>query len=221
MRKIVLLSFDDGTVQDRKLVEVLNRRGAPGTFNLNSGLGDFVWQFEGHDVVRPPLESVRELYTGHEVAGHGLTHAWLPGLTDEQLRWEVGEDQRRIGEVFGHARRGFSVPFSDCGAREVAVLKDVVPYIRLSAESESFALPPDPWHIPIHGLIGEVNVEAKIRRFAHSELPVSLFVLCGHAYELEFLDRWPLLEKLLEQLQAVEDAEFMTTMAFVQEFCGV
>ena len=43
MAKYLLLSFDDGTVYDGRLVELLNRYGLKGTFNLNSGLEDFVW----------------------------------------------------------------------------------------------------------------------------------------------------------------------------------
>lgn len=43
MRKIFLLSFDDGTIYDKRFVELLNKYNIPCTFNLNSGLEDFVW----------------------------------------------------------------------------------------------------------------------------------------------------------------------------------
>ena len=43
MRKIVVLTFDDGTVYDKDFVEMLNRLEIPATFNLNSGLEDFVF----------------------------------------------------------------------------------------------------------------------------------------------------------------------------------
>ena len=36
--KVLTMSFDDGRVEDRRLVELFNRYGVRGTFNLNAGL---------------------------------------------------------------------------------------------------------------------------------------------------------------------------------------
>jgi len=36
--KAVIFSYDDGVIQDRKLVELFNKYQIVGTFNLNSGL---------------------------------------------------------------------------------------------------------------------------------------------------------------------------------------
>ena len=36
--KAVTLSYDDGVVYDKKLIEIMNANGLRGTFNLNSGL---------------------------------------------------------------------------------------------------------------------------------------------------------------------------------------
>lgn len=37
-RKAFTLSYDDGVIQDKKLVEIFNRHDLKATFNLNSGL---------------------------------------------------------------------------------------------------------------------------------------------------------------------------------------
>lgn len=37
-KKAVTLSYDDGVEQDMRLVEVMEKYGLKGTFNLNSGL---------------------------------------------------------------------------------------------------------------------------------------------------------------------------------------
>ena len=72
MAKYILLSFDDGTVYDRRLVELLNRYGFKGTFNLNSGLEDFVWYYEDRIPIRRQiLSKTLEQYQGHEVATTG------------------------------------------------------------------------------------------------------------------------------------------------------
>ena len=216
-RHIFLLSFDDGTVWDKPLVELLNRYGIKGTFNLNSGLEDFVWEFEGRKVIRQKLSETVEQYRFHEVASHTLTHPWLNSLTPPQLSREVGEDCAAIKAMFGLEEIGFGVPFTACDQREIRIIKKFARYIRLSEFSEDFALPADEYHIPIHSLYNDPEVREKISRFAESDLPVSLFVLAGHSYELEHLGHWGYMEELLGFIKSF-GFESMTTMDFVKAF---
>lgn len=218
MRKIFLLSFDDGTIWDRRFVELLNRYGMKATFNLNSGLEDFVWQYEDkYPIRRQKLLETVEQYRGHEVASHTLTHPWLNSLTPPQLAREVGEDCEALKEIFGLSEIGFGVPFTACGEREIRIIRRFVKYIRLSAFSGSFALPEDPYHIPIHGLYNDPDIREKIQAFAESDLPEALFVMAGHSYEFEVLDHWKYIEELLAYIQSF-GFEIMTTMDFVNEF---
>ena len=48
-RKALTFSFDDGNVDDIRLIEILNKYGLKATFNLNSGLlaDSFVWNYNG------------------------------------------------------------------------------------------------------------------------------------------------------------------------------
>lgn len=217
-RKIFLLSFDDGTVWDGRLVELLNRYGIKGTFNLNSGLEDFVWHFEDRFPVRRQiLSEIGNLYDGHEIASHSLHHHRLDLLPAPQLRREVEEDAARLKEVFGLSDIGFGVPFTFCNDREVKILRRLVRYIRLSEFSDSFALPADAYHIPIHGLYNEEDIREKLAAFVESELPVSLFVMAGHSYELEALGHWDYMEALLKLVRDY-GFETMTTMEFVNQF---
>lgn len=216
-RKIFLLSFDDGTIWDKRFVELLNRYHIPCTFNLNSGLEDFVWEFEGKPVRRQKLSDTVEQYRGHEVASHTLTHPWLNSLTPPQLSREVGEDCAALKEIFGLERIGFGVPFTACDEREINIIRKFVRYIRLSEFTDSFALPKDEYHIPIHGLYNDPGIRRKIAAFAENDLPVSLFVMAGHSYEFEMLDHWEYIEDLLQYVKSF-GFEIMTTMDFVKEF---
>jgi peptidoglycan/xylan/chitin deacetylase (PgdA/CDA1 family) len=214
MRKIFLLSFDDGTVHDRRFVELLNRHGIPCTFNLNSGLEDFVWEFEGNPVRRQRLADTVQQYRGHEIASHTLHHPWLNSLDEEELRKEVKEDCENLKQIFGVEELGFGVPFTACGHREVAVIAPYVRYIRLSEFGEDFALPRDPYHIPIHALYHDPDVRDKIASFAADPGENALFVMAGHSYELEFLNHWEYMEDLLKYIKSF-DFELLTTMDFV------
>ena len=215
MRKIFLLSFDDGTVYDRRFVELLNKYQIKGTFNLNSGLEDFVWYYEDRfPVRRQKLADIGPLYRGHEIASHSLHHHWLNSLTPPQLSREVGEDCTALKQHFALDEIGFGVPFTACTERENRIIRKFVRYIRLSEFSDSFALPEDPYHIPIHSLYNDPDIREKIARFAENDLPVSLFVMAGHSYELEVLDHWNYMEELLQYIRSF-DFESMTTMEFV------
>lgn len=218
MRKIFLLSFDDGTVWDKRFVELLNRYDMKATFNLNSGLEDFVWYYEDRfPVRRQRLSETVEQYRGHEVASHTLTHPWLNTLSPPQLRREVEEDCAALKEIFGLQEIGFGVPFTACEEREISIIRKFVRYIRLSEFSDSFALPEDPYHIPIHGLYNDPDIREKIARFAENDLPVSVFDLAGHSYEFEALGHWEYMEELLQYIRSF-GFENMTTMEFVNQY---
>ena len=218
MRKIFLISFDDGTVWDRRFVELLNQYGTKATFNLNSGLEDFVWHYEDRfPVRRQVLADTIDLYQGHEVASHSLHHHWLNTLTPPQLSREVGDDCAALKQLFGLPEIGFGVPFTACGEREVNIIRKFVRYIRLSEFSDSFAPPADPYHIPIHALYNQPDIRQRISAFAKSDLPISLFVMAGHSYELEVLNHWSYMEELLQYIRSF-DFEIMTTMEFVNDY---
>ncbi|MGN1445213.1 MAG: polysaccharide deacetylase family protein, partial [Eubacteriales bacterium] len=80
--KAVTFSFDDGVTQDIRLINILNRYGLKATFNLNSSYLGLSGQLNRNDhTVRHDKNSacqVAEIYKGHEVAVHTLTH---PNLT--------------------------------------------------------------------------------------------------------------------------------------------
>ena len=215
MAKYFLLSFDDGTIYDRRFVELLNKYNIRGTFNLNSGLEDFVWYYEDRFPVRRQiLSEIGDLYRGHEIASHSLHHHWLNSLTPPQLSREIGEDCETLKAQFGLEDIGFGVPFTACDEREIRIIRKFVRYIRLSEFADSFALPQDPYHIPIHALYNDADVREKIAAFAENDLEESVFVMAGHSYELEVLDHWEYMEELLQYISGF-GFESLTTMEFV------
>ena len=103
-RKAFNITYDDGILQDVRFVELLNKYGLKGTFNLNSELmrQEFEWVHEsGRVIKRLPERVVVDLYRGHEVASHSLTHPDLQYLSEEALWYELGQDKRNLEEVFG------------------------------------------------------------------------------------------------------------------------
>lgn len=215
MAKYFLLSFDDGTIYDRRFVQLLNRYNLKGTFNLNSGLEDFVWQYEDRFPVRRQiLSEIGDLYRGHEVASHSLHHHWLNTLTPPQISREIGEDCEALKKQFRLQEIGFGVPFTACTEREIKIIRKFTRYIRLSEFAEDFALPRDPYHIPIHGLYNDADIRERIAAFGENHRKDSLFVMAGHSYELEVLGQWNYMENLLQYICSF-GFENLTTMEFV------
>ena len=80
--RALTFSYDDGVISDKRMVELLDRHGMKGTFNLNSGL--FRKETEPKDRRMTEREIVELFKNGnHEVACHGLTHPYL----QEKLPW--------------------------------------------------------------------------------------------------------------------------------------
>ena len=98
--KYFIISIDDGTIYDHKVIEILNRHHIKGTFNLNSGLDDFVWYKEDHPVRRLSLKDNVDLYKGHEVASHSLTHPHLSETPDKYVYLEAYEDICNLEDIF-------------------------------------------------------------------------------------------------------------------------
>lgn len=87
-KKAFSITYDDGITQDIRFVELLNQYGLKGTFNLNSELmkNGFEWTHESGLVIkRLSPEMVVDLYQGHEVASHTLTHPYMSDLSEEEL----------------------------------------------------------------------------------------------------------------------------------------
>ena len=133
-KKAITFSFDDGVTQDIRLVEVLNKYGLKGTFNLNSaklGLPGDVWKVEWGEIPRKMLNAsqVGELYEGHEVAVHTMTHPNLTTLNDETVIYQVDEDRKMLSALCGYPVVGMAYP---CGGvnndeRVAALIKNNTP----------------------------------------------------------------------------------------------
>ena len=200
--KIVCLSFDDGTIYDERFIGLLNKYGLEATLNLNSGLKDFVWYYDNRPIRRLDLSKHVDLYKGHEVASHSLTHPYFSGLNEEQCIREVQEDIDNLSSIFGYKVVGFAFPFHDQTEDNIRTVKDNIDleYIRYSYLTDEI-MPKDRYHIPINALYDDENIYERLEAFSNNDLDNSLFVIAGHAYEFEMKDDWGKIEKLLSYLK--------------------
>lgn len=200
--KIVSLSFDDGTIYDKRFIDLLNKYGLKATFNLNSGLDNFIWYYEDKPIRRLNLEESKDIYNGHEVASHSLTHPYFSSLDEKRQIQEVEEDILNLEKIFSRKIEGFAFPFIDQTEANIQVVKNNIDlkYIRCSIFTEKI-LPKDRYHVGINALYDDKDIYEKLERYKSNILPNSLFVIAGHSYEFEVKNDWEKIENLLKYLK--------------------
>ena len=210
--KIVSLSFDDGTIYDVKFIELLNKYNLKATLNLNSGIEDFVWYYNDvFPIKRLKLREHVELYKGHEVASHSLTHPYFSSLEEGEVIRQVKEDIANLNEIFNIKVEGFAFPFHDQTEQNILTVKENVElsYIRYSCLKNDY-IHKDRYHIHLNALYDDVDIYEKLEQYAHTDIENSLFVIAGHSYEFEVKNDWEKIEKLLKYLSENKDLTVLT-----------
>ena len=77
-KRAVTFSYDDGVIEDRRLVEILNTYGLKGSFHLNSG-------YIGVGDRKVTAEELKDLYSGHEISCHTVTHPSIAMCPKEEM----------------------------------------------------------------------------------------------------------------------------------------
>ena len=211
MAKYFAFSIDDGTIYDGLTIALFNRFGIRATFNLNSGLSDYVWYLDGRPIRRFNLEEAVHLYDGHEVASHTLHHPDLAYLDENAIRYEVGADVENLRNIFHRDVTSFATPFESCGEREISAIREVegISAIRMSKIDESFSFPRDPYHIKCTCF--EIDRALTLLDAFLSIPGDAVFVYAGHSYDFALQeDGFPKLERLIKVLIASGKVEFIT-----------
>ncbi|WP_309121170.1 polysaccharide deacetylase family protein [Paenibacillus sp.] len=201
--KALTLSYDDGRVHDRRLVEKLNAYGLKGTFHLNSGF----FGLEGY----VHEEEVAALYQGHEVSAHTVNHPFLEQSPPEQVVDTIISDRKALETLVGYPVRGMSYPFGTYNDRVVATLPTLgIEYARTVASHGKFDVPSDllRWHPTCHHKQMLERVDAFLAPLRHSRM--KLFYIWGHSYEFENDDNWDIVDRLGERLGGRDDVWYAT-----------
>ena len=188
-RRAVTLSFDDGTVHDRRLVEAFNRHGLKATFNLVPG------RFGRDGVVS--RDEVATLYAGHEIASHGWLHRNLDVLDPYRRLAEIRDGRAALEDLLGRPVRGFASPYGAHGDAAVDAMREAgVAYARTAGSSNDAR-----WPVPDLLRWTQVSHERRALPLVEGALAkdgwggtLNALALWGHGYEFE--GRWDDLEAL-------------------------
>jgi len=212
--KALTLSYDDGVEQDRKLIEILNRYGIKATFNLNSGIqsGSSQWEKNGITIKRMNVKSLPELYMGHEIAVHSLTHPRLENLDKETVFNELEQDKINLERIFSTKIFGMAYPYGTFNdeVKKIAASCGLL-YARGVASTFSFNIPKDLLCYQPTAVHTDANLMALAETFIKQK-PESpqVFYLWGHSYEFDLDNNWQLIDDFCRLISNKEDIYYAT-----------
>ena len=201
--KALLFSFDDGRIEDRRLVSLMNQYGLKGTFHLNSG------NIGKEKYVRP--EEIRTLYAGHEVAGHTRTHVFLGQVPARMRLEELMADRECLEALSGQIVRGLSWPYGsfDPEISETARICGYE-YSRTTVDTNQLQPPEDllAWNPTMH----HSGVTAELwRRFLDNHRDdMRMMMIWGHSYEVDTEEKWAHLSEMFRKMGGRQDVWYAT-----------
>lgn len=209
------MSYDDGVLQDLKLMKILDDYGLKATFNINSerlgneGSFDFYGKKIDYSII--PQNDLCANYSRHEVAAHGATHAHLEKLNHNELVHEITQDRIKLATIVGYEINGFAYPYgypldlSDKSIADVVRKECNVAYARTINSTGTFAMPKDRflWNPTCHH--SEPRLLEMIDEFVNAE-PTNgdmLLYIWGHSYEFDYesgCNSWDWIKRVCERV---------------------
>lgn len=217
LSKALTMSYDDGKVQDERLIDIFNKYGIKGTFNLNYGI---LMNEDRSKAKHPrlPIEKINELYQGHEIATHTLTHPTINRCPLPYVAHEILGDRIGLETLSGQIIRGHAYPNGSYSQQ----IKDLLPglgiaYARVVETTEDFELPDDlyEWKGTCHHNNPRLLELAKEFADFNKAQYLKLMYVWGHSYEFDDRDNWEVIEEFCKLLGNRSDIWYCTNIEFV------
>lgn len=222
--KALTFSYDDGTICDKKLIDIFDKHGLKCTFNVNSGMflsEEDAVKYSDDPTRRMTEREMLETYgTEHEIAVHGVNHLFMEQLPAPSALYETIEDRAALERTFGTVVRGMAYPFGTLSDGLVNGLKAAgIVYSRTVSESHSFDIPSD-W-LRLQATCHHDN--KRLNEFADKFILSSptdeyfnrkpwLFYVWGHTFEFERNDNWEIMENLADKVSGKDDVWYATNI---------
>ena len=223
-KKALTFSYDDGVEQDARLMEIFNKNGLKGTFNLNGEPLTHAEHTHPAGVVarRMGYKMALETYGGelgknHEIAVHSYTHPFLDRIPRSLANYEIAKDREVLEKLFGRMVRGCAYPMGTFSDMTVDVLRDNgIAYARTTVSTGKFSIPTDWLRMPATCHHKDGRFEQITDTFVNGQPgpwdTPWLYYVWGHAYEFDADNNWEMMEAACEKLGGHDDVWYATNM---------
>lgn len=219
---IVTTGWDDGTVTDLKLAELLEKYGIKGTFYIAKSFLD-----------NPlPKKDIVALDKKVEIGAHTISHPDLTKVSLLEAEKEIKDSKTYLEDLLGHSISMFCYPYGRYNDKIKRLVKDSGFIAARTCDPEGFNLPEDPyqWHTTLLISNGSPLMALRIWWKFHLWKPSSLldwesrakllfdlaleewgvYHIYGHSSEIEGKNEWDKLERVLKYISNREGVGYMT-----------
>lgn len=197
----IMQCWDDGDVDDIRLVEILKKHGARATFNICPGgllsSRKVVHRYLGeYDVYRLSLDEMPEVYDGFCIGGHTMTHPSLVAIEPDNARAQLIDCKRFIENHFGQNECGMAYPGGHYNDAVKELVREAGYLYSRTTVNENIKLnikDPMAFHAHCHFLAPDFW-----KKFEEIKTVNGDFYFWGHSFELMGNnDRWNELDKTI------------------------
>lgn len=224
----VVQCWDDGVINDMKVVELCRKYGAKATFNLNPGLmgdergeiswcgtGKNAWNYHGFACGKLAKKDIGEVYEGFEVASHCWKHENADSMPAEEWIQRAISARKFLEDIVQKPCLGFAWPCGRTTPETAKALREAgFAYGRTTVNSRNITSCADTMLLPS-------NCHFQNNQFyslyeAAKEAGEEVFYFWGHSYEMYEYDKlWEQYEMKLQYISNDPDAQWANVVDIV------
>lgn len=221
MKQIVTTSWDDGSIFDLKVAELLSKYGVKGTFYIPKSL--FAHPLESHDILA--------VDKSFEIGAHTLNHVDLTNVSLPEARKEIEGSKAYLEDLLGHNVPMFCYPSGKFNRDIKRIVRDSGFIAARTTKHGGFELPSDPyeWQITLYASLGSpystllawlkrriaikglLDWETQAKLLFDKFLKVGgIYHIWGHSLGFEINLQWDKLERVLAYISNREGVRYVT-----------
>lgn len=215
--KYVTFSFDDGVADDIRMIRILNEHGMKATFNLNSGLmsekHNWFNSYLNKSIVKIDVKDAKEIYRGHEIAVHTVTHPNLTTIALAGQKAEIQDDIAALSALTDKPIVGMATPMGTWNQNTLTAMRESgIRYCRCDcAETMNFRMPENPLLLQSTCHFKNPEIQELAKKFMQEESDEDmLFYVWGHTYEMVTEQDWETFTAFCDTLCAGKGISFVT-----------
>jgi len=218
--KALTFSYDDGVLQDERLIRIFNKYNLKATFNLNSEkFGQEAKLSRCNKLLnhtKVDIQDVKKLYQGHEVAAHTLSHPNLCKLYKDEIIYQVEQDRLNLSQLVDYEVCGMAYPGGGTNNNKsvAEIVRDYtnIKYARTTECNYTFDVQtwlyqfkPTVYHMEVDKMfkLGEEFIKLKADR-------PQVYYIWGHSYEFDINDTWAEFAEFCKMISGRDDIFYGT-----------
>lgn len=218
--KALIMSYDDGLIEDIRLIKLFDENKIIGTFNLNSELlgTTKLWPQKNAPAIVAKYvskDSLLLIYKNHEIAAHSATHKDFKNLNDSDILKEVATDIDNLNKLTKRKIVSMAYPFGNSNQHIAKLISNTgLTNARTVSDTHTFNLPDTflLWHPTCHD---SKALDLMNDYLSLNNNMLSVFYVWGHSWEFNDAKRWNDISKFCKKIGNRKEIWYVGCGAFI------